>query len=99
MGVVNLTSLGTGGGNAVIGNNAANSTLTINNDVLNDTFGGTIGGTGTNNNNINIIKTGALTQTFSGFNYLHPVRLRLRVARSISPETFTAIGTTVNVQN
>ena len=96
-----LTSTGgTGGttGNAIIGNSAANSTLTINSVVQNANFAGTIGGSGTNNNHINIIKTGALTQIFSGTNTYTGSTTVTGGTLDFTGNS-TAIGTTVNVQN
>lgn len=60
-----LTSAGAGNtGNYVVGGNAAVSTLTINNADAN-TYGGQIGGAGTNENNIAIVKGGAGVLTLS----------------------------------
>lgn len=60
-----LTSAGAGNtGNYVVGGNAAVSTLTINNTDAN-AYGGQIGGSGTNENNIAIVKGGAGVLTLS----------------------------------
>ena len=63
--MASLVTSGTGTGNAVIGGAAANSVLTINNSAA-DAYSGNIGGTGTNNNAIALVKTGAGTLTLSG---------------------------------
>lgn len=60
-----LTTSGTGATNAVIGNTAASATLTITNSVAN-TFNGTIGGAGLNNNNLNVVKSNSGTLTLNG---------------------------------
>jgi fibronectin-binding autotransporter adhesin len=57
-----LTTTGSGG--SVVGGNAANSTLTLNNASSN-TFAGTLGGAGTNENKLALSKTGAGTLTLS----------------------------------
>ena len=57
----------TGTGNAVVGGSTAISTLTVNN-AGNSTFNQTLGGTGTNENNLALIKTGAGTLTLGGNN-------------------------------
>lgn len=51
----------------IVGNNAANATLTINNAAANS-FGGAIGGAGANENNIGLSKTNSGTLTLSGNN-------------------------------
>jgi fibronectin-binding autotransporter adhesin len=59
-GTVTFTSLataGTGTGNAIVGGNAAVSTLTVN-DTAALTYAGLIGGTGANQNNLGLTKTG-----------------------------------------
>jgi autotransporter-associated beta strand protein len=60
-----LTTSGTGTANAIIGGNAAFSTLTINQST-NTQFEGNIGGTGANQNNLNVIKSGVGELTISG---------------------------------
>ncbi len=65
--ITGLTNIGTGAGNAVVGGNAVLSTLTIDNSK-NYTFGGRIGGTGANENNIALVKSGSGVLTLSGAN-------------------------------
>jgi autotransporter-associated beta strand protein len=57
-----LTTTGSGG--SVVGGNAANSTLTLN-IASSNTFAGTLGGAGTNENLLALAKTGAGTLTLS----------------------------------
>ena len=57
-----LTTTGLGG--SVVGGNAANSTLTLN-IASSNTFAGTLGGAGTNENNLALSKSGAGTLTLS----------------------------------
>ena len=61
----NVITYGTGTANAVVGGSATTSTLTINNAVA-DTYTGIIGGTGVNQNNLGLVKTGAGLLTLSG---------------------------------
>ncbi len=63
--VASLTTLGTGGSNAVIGGATTNSTLVVNNSSP-DTYGGMLGGSGTYQNNLNVSKTGAGTLSLTG---------------------------------
>lgn len=65
--IAGLTHSGTGTGNAVLGNDAAISVLTVNNSA-NYQFGGTLGGAGTNNNNLALVKSGSGTLTLFGNN-------------------------------
>jgi autotransporter-associated beta strand protein len=60
--VTALTTTGSGG--SVVGGNAANSTLTLN-IASSNTFAGTLGGAGTNENKLALSKTGAGTLTLS----------------------------------
>ncbi|MCX6878880.1 MAG: autotransporter-associated beta strand repeat-containing protein [Verrucomicrobia bacterium] len=62
-----LSVAGSGTGNRVTGGNAALSTLTLNNAGAN-TFAGILGGTGTNDNGLALVKTGAGTLTLAGTN-------------------------------
>ena len=55
----------TGLGGAVVGGAAANSTLTLNIATGTNTFGGNLGGNGTNENNLALIKSGAGNLTLS----------------------------------
>ena len=65
--ITGLTTVGTGTGNAVAGANSALSTLTVNNSNS-YTFPGVIGGAGTNENNLALVKSGSGTLTLSGAN-------------------------------
>jgi fibronectin-binding autotransporter adhesin len=60
-----LATSGTGTANAIVGGNAANSLLTINTSGT-YTFAGGIGGAGTNENNLNLLKTGGGSATVEG---------------------------------
>lgn len=60
-----LTTTGLGG--SVVGGNASNSTLTLNIASAN-TFSGTLGGAGTNENMLALTKTGSGTLTLTGTN-------------------------------
>lgn len=57
--VTGLAISGTGTSNAIVGGNAATSNLTVNVASGTSTYTGFLGGTGTNENNLGIIKTGA----------------------------------------
>jgi len=61
-----LTTSGLGG--AVVGNAAANSALTLNIASGANTFGGTLGGAGTNENNLSLAKNGLGTLNLTGAN-------------------------------
>ncbi len=63
--VTSLTTSGSGTANAVVGGNASVSTLTVNNAGA-VTYGGALGGAGTNQNNLALAKTGAGTLTLTG---------------------------------
>src|SRR5207248_3391440 len=62
-----LVTAGTGTANKVVGGAAGTSILTLN-IAGSDTFAGILGGTGTNENNLALTKTGAGTLTLSGTN-------------------------------
>lgn len=62
-----LLTAGTGTGNSVVNGNATAATLTLN-IATSNSFGGTLGGTGTNENNFGLTKTGAGTLTLTGTN-------------------------------
>jgi autotransporter-associated beta strand protein len=62
-----LLTAGNGTGNRVVGGSAALSTLTLNNSGANS-FAGILGGTGGNENNLALVKTGAGVLTLSGAN-------------------------------
>jgi fibronectin-binding autotransporter adhesin len=59
-----LTTTGSGG--SVVGAAAANSVLTMNNASGTNTFSGKLGGSGTNENNLALIKNGAGTLVLAG---------------------------------
>lgn len=59
-----IATAGSGTANAIVGGNASNSTLTINNSAA-VVFAGQIGGTGTHENNLTLTKLGASTLTLS----------------------------------
>jgi fibronectin-binding autotransporter adhesin len=63
--VSSLATSGTGTTNAIVGGNASYSTLTVNQST-NTQFEGNIGGTGTNQNNLNVAKSGAGILVVSG---------------------------------
>ena len=66
--VSGLSTSGTAGGaNAVVGGNASVSTLTVNNSS-DQAFAGTLGGAGTNENNLALTKADSGTLTLSGTN-------------------------------
>lgn len=62
-----LTNVGSGIGNSVVNGNATPVSLTLN-LTANSSFGGTLGGAGTNENNFNLVKSGTGTLTLSGVN-------------------------------
>ena len=66
--LTSLTISGTGTGNAVVGGASAVSTLTLNTGTNAATYGGLLGGVGTNENNLGLAKTGASALTLSGAN-------------------------------
>lgn len=57
----------TGNGGSVVGGHVSDSTLTLN-IASNNVFGGVLGGGGTNENNLALVKSGAGTLTLSGTN-------------------------------
>jgi len=59
-----ITIAGSGTANAIVGGNAANSALTINNSAA-VVFAGQLGGAGTNENNLTLTKLGASALTLS----------------------------------
>jgi autotransporter-associated beta strand protein len=63
--VASLATAGTGTTNAIVGGNASYSTLTVNQSTTTQ-FEGNIGGTGTNQNNLNVVKSGAGILVVSG---------------------------------
>jgi len=62
-----LTNIGTGNSNRIVNGNATAVTLTLNTGS-NSSFGGILGGAGTNENNFSLVKTGTGTMTLSGTN-------------------------------
>jgi autotransporter-associated beta strand protein len=67
--ITGLATIGNGTGNAVVGGSGVLSTLAVTN-ANNYTFAGTLGGTGTNENNLAFVKSGAGTLTLTGTNTL-----------------------------
>jgi autotransporter-associated beta strand protein len=65
--VAGLTSTGGAGSNKVVGGSATTGALTISNSTVND-FAGVLGGTGTNENNFSLTKSGVGTLTLTGTN-------------------------------
>jgi len=66
--VAGLATSGTGTANAVVGGNAAVSTLTVNLASGTSTFAGTLGGSGTNENAFAFVKDGGGTFVLAGAN-------------------------------
>ncbi len=66
--VAGLTTTGSGTTNSIVGSAAANSTLTVNLVSGSNIFGGVLGGGGTNENNLAIVKSGAGTLTLANAN-------------------------------
>lgn len=62
--IKSITTAGTGTANAIVGGNAAVSTLTVNNSAA-VSYGGLLGGVGTNENNLALAKSGSGTLTLS----------------------------------
>lgn len=65
--ITGLKNVGTGTANAVVGGSVTTSTLTVNN-TNSYSYGGTIGGVGTNENNISLAKTGIGSLTLTAAN-------------------------------
>lgn len=63
--LTSLATSGTGTSNAIVGGNASNSTLTVN-QATNTTFSGNLGGAGGNQNNLNLAKSGVGELIVSG---------------------------------
>ncbi len=63
--VTELSSSGTGTANALVGGDAAVSTLTVNQTSA-TTYAGSLGGAGANENNLGLVKSGVGTLTLSG---------------------------------
>ena len=86
---------GSGTANAVVGGNASISTLSVNNST-DRTYGGTLGGTGTHENNLAFTKSGAGTLTLTGTNtYVGNTAVnegRLNVNGSITSAASVAAG-------
>lgn len=62
-----ITTLGTGTANAIVGGNAAASTLTLNLSA-NATYSGKLGGAGANENNLAFVKQSSAALTLAGLN-------------------------------
>lgn len=65
--VAGLQTAGTGTGNRIINGNSVASTFTVSN-TTDQTFGGILGGTGTNHNNFALTKSGAATLVLTNTN-------------------------------
>lgn len=65
--VSGLSTFGTGLANAIVGGHSTNSILTVNNTGTH-TFNGTLGGVGTNENHLALVKSGAGSLTLGGNN-------------------------------
>ena len=99
--ITGIATAGTGTANAIIGGNAALSTLTINNTTA-VSYAGIIGGIGTNENNLSISKasSGALTlsnasNTFTGNIDINGGSVIItKAALGVGPKTVTVSGTT-----
>jgi autotransporter-associated beta strand protein len=63
--VTSLATSGTGTDNAIVGGGAAGTVLTVNQNTT-TTYAGNLGGVGTNENNLGIIKSGVGSLTLSG---------------------------------
>jgi autotransporter-associated beta strand protein len=89
--VTGLTTAGTGTANAVVGAAAVNSVLTVNNSTT-STYNGVLGGAGTNENNLALIKAGGGLLTLGGNNtYTGGTTLN---AGTLGLGSANAIGTT-----
>ncbi|WP_367875035.1 beta strand repeat-containing protein [Luteolibacter sp. Populi] len=66
--LANLYTVGTGTTNAVTGGAATTAKLTVNYGGTGHTFAGTLGGAGTNENNLSLVKAGTGAYTLSGTN-------------------------------
>jgi len=63
--VTSIATAGSGTANAVVGGNSSTSTLTVNNSSA-VSYAGRLGGSGTNQNNLALVKDGTGTLTLSG---------------------------------
>lgn len=63
-----LTTAGSGGNNSLVGGSSSISTFTLNSSASNSDFTGRIGGDGTHENNVALVKEGTSTLTLSGVN-------------------------------
>lgn len=103
--IAGLTTLGTGTANAVVGGNTANSTLTYTGTVaVPTTFNGTLGGAGTNENNLALTVTaGSLTlggnNTYAGPTSLSGGVLNLNSTTAIGSGNLIITGTTNVIDN
>ncbi|MCS7304664.1 MAG: autotransporter-associated beta strand repeat-containing protein, partial [Thermoguttaceae bacterium] len=94
-----LQTSGTGTGNRVVGGSTTPSTLTLNiADTVTNTYGGFLGGTGTNENNLALVKSGLGTlilsaaNTYAGTTTVQAGTLQLGHNNALGS---TAAGTTV----
>jgi fibronectin-binding autotransporter adhesin len=94
-----LSVSGTGTTNAILGGNSAISTLTINNAATN-TYPGTIGGAGTNQNELALVKGGAGTLTLPGaYTYLGSTTLNggvVQISTLAAGGSASGIGASTN---
>ncbi|MEZ0273839.1 MAG: beta strand repeat-containing protein, partial [Roseimicrobium sp.] len=91
--LVSLAIAGTGTANAIVGGNTSFSTLTL--SPASDTvFAGRIGGAGTNENRLNVIKTGASVLTLSGANNVSGA---ISVTGGVLNGGFGTVGTSITV--
>ena len=93
--VTSLATSGTGTSNAVVGGAGTNSTLTVN-QTTTTVFAGNLGGVGTNENNLNLVKqgTGSLTlagtSTYTGTTNVQAGTLQITTAAGF-PATSTSL--------
>ncbi len=88
----------TGNGGSVVGGAAANSTLTLNIAAGSQTFSGTLGGAGANENNLVLTKTGAGSLALTSPNTLvGNVNVQNGVLTAADPSAFGAAGRILNL--
>ncbi|MFA7334678.1 MAG: autotransporter-associated beta strand repeat-containing protein, partial [Kiritimatiellia bacterium] len=103
--VAGLFTSGAGAGNAIVGGNAANSTLTFTGSLLTpSTFSGTIGGAGANQNNLALtITAGSLTlsgtNTYTGGTTLSGGVLNLNSTNAIGTNTLAITAAAAVIDN
>jgi autotransporter-associated beta strand protein len=92
--VSELLSSGTGTTNAIVGGNAAVSTLTVNQATA-TTYAGALGGAGTNENNVGLVKTGNGALTLTG-NSTFTGGLTIKAGYLITGNSAGALGGVTN---